>query len=921
MPARKESVLEPVAVATGIKLGNSRVKNRRRAATQQRESLALEAIAAPLSPGYDVRIVPADVPAGQTWWKIVEVRHLTPEENDGRHNLFADVLDESGVRDRNAALRLVWTWDGRRLDELAPPKSFDKPDTEPATNIDLYMGQRVAAWVEGDGLLTDRVENIHTNHPDERAANGALLNTIGHHSFHVTFQRTVKTLDAAASENGGVTHQPEPAPTGAFKFVAWPTEYRVITQAFGANPHLYEEFLLPGHEGIDIRATSGSRIYSVAPGRVSFVQNFDSGAYGIHVRIAHQDGYETIYAHMLRLDVSLNQNVEGGQVLGLADNTGNSFGDHLHLTLKHAGESFGGYPHNIIDPTPFLAPLLGGATDYAIYLSDLVADGTKFNANASFVQRWNMRNDGQTTWKPGYMLALVGGNFPNAPAAMVVPTTAPGGVAALEATFRAPSSPGRYRAEYSMINLEGHQFGHRVWVEIEVTGAVVTPEVPATTAPRDRLGIDVNAPIGASGEIAQRILNPENIVALGVGWVRVNFILGPWNSVTDTTLHNGRTWQQTYGEVIRILRDAGVRIYALVGHEAVREDALERFRDEIFSPSQDGWINAYAETFAQVARMFHDQVDAFESFNEPDNWRNTGHPLWKRNWIHSSWFAVMLQEIHQRVRGDATIRHIKIISGPVQGLDISNNAGVTYLANACAKGKEWYGWGVSSAVPFDGIGYHLYLAQDPGVSDAGLRGQLNQYMAQMRALAGSLGGKPIYVSEIGWQSVNGEEKQRERMQTSLGFLVNDAAVACTFWFCLQDWSEKWGLTPEGEVSPNHRKQAFATLNAISKGVGTPLPAMAAVPAPSFAPLPLMAELQIANEGPVSALHDRLLVLVDTLIDGAAANPESGVKLALALAGMHLVLRGYDAQVGGGAETAVVTQAAIDQIAALLEAMS
>ena len=50
-----------------------------------------------------------------------------------------------------------------------------------------------------------------------------------------------------------------------------------------------------------------------------------------------------------------------GQVLGLADHTGNVFGDppdHLHLTLKHAGESAPGYPSNIIDPTPFLQPLL-----------------------------------------------------------------------------------------------------------------------------------------------------------------------------------------------------------------------------------------------------------------------------------------------------------------------------------------------------------------------------------------------------------------------------------------------------------------------------------------------------------------------------------------------------------------------------------
>lgn len=145
-----------------------------------------------------------------------------------------------------------------------------------------------------------------------------------------------------------------------FKFEVWPTEYRQITQQFGANPQNYAQFGLPGHEGIDIKAPTGSRIFCVAPGEVIRVHRKATGHnYGIHVRVAHQDGYKTIYAHLQEARVNEGDIVEAGTVLGLADNTGNSFGSHLHLMLKKQGARVGNWPNNIIDPTPFLLPLLG----------------------------------------------------------------------------------------------------------------------------------------------------------------------------------------------------------------------------------------------------------------------------------------------------------------------------------------------------------------------------------------------------------------------------------------------------------------------------------------------------------------------------------------------------------------------------------
>ena len=148
----------------------------------------------------------------------------------------------------------------------------------------------------------------------------------------------------------------------------WPTQYGTITQRFGANPQNYLKFGLPGHEGIDFMAPLGSEIYAVADGFVSDVRldgNIDpiGRPYGNQIRIQHDGGYESIYAHLAQAVVTRGQFVRARQLIGLADNTGNSDGSHLHLSLKKQGATAAGltnYPHDLIDPTPFLEPFSGG---------------------------------------------------------------------------------------------------------------------------------------------------------------------------------------------------------------------------------------------------------------------------------------------------------------------------------------------------------------------------------------------------------------------------------------------------------------------------------------------------------------------------------------------------------------------------------
>ncbi len=137
----------------------------------------------------------------------------------------------------------------------------------------------------------------------------------------------------------------------------WPVDSHRVNQHFGENPDTYKPFGLPGHEGLDLFALSGANIYAAADGEVYQVSHPKKHPYGLQIRIKHESHgkiYHTIYAHLAEALVKKGQNVSAGELIGRADNTGNSFGSHLHLTLKIDGEKTPGYPDGIVDPWPYL---------------------------------------------------------------------------------------------------------------------------------------------------------------------------------------------------------------------------------------------------------------------------------------------------------------------------------------------------------------------------------------------------------------------------------------------------------------------------------------------------------------------------------------------------------------------------------------
>lgn len=86
------------------------------------------------------------------------------------------------------------------------------------------------------------------------------------------------------------------------------------------------------HPGVDIRATLGTDIHPAAAGVVSQVEIGRVG-YGHKVMVKHDNGFETLYAHMDKVYVKEGDQVTKDTVLGTIGLTGWTTGPHLHFEV------------------------------------------------------------------------------------------------------------------------------------------------------------------------------------------------------------------------------------------------------------------------------------------------------------------------------------------------------------------------------------------------------------------------------------------------------------------------------------------------------------------------------------------------------------------------------------------------------------
>ena len=158
----------------------------------------------------------------------------------------------------------------------------------------------------------------------------------------------------------------------------YPVKPAPVHQGFGENPQYYSQVVpgLKGHNGIDFVASHGQPVRAAHDG-ICYVGVDSNEGHGVVLRTlqpydynAQQVYFKTIYWHLCdgvqepqyTIPVQQGQQVKAGDIIGYADNTGLSTGDHLHFGQKpQAQDESNGTWMNVeqdngyfgaVDPTP-----------------------------------------------------------------------------------------------------------------------------------------------------------------------------------------------------------------------------------------------------------------------------------------------------------------------------------------------------------------------------------------------------------------------------------------------------------------------------------------------------------------------------------------------------------------------------------------
>jgi len=101
------------------------------------------------------------------------------------------------------------------------------------------------------------------------------------------------------------------------------------------------------HDGIDIEGWAETRVRAAQRGVVTHVGWLDHySGYGLVVKVRHEGGVVTMYAHLARAFVKRGEIVTARQIIGRAGCTGSCTGTHLHFQAWRSGK--------LIDPLDLL---------------------------------------------------------------------------------------------------------------------------------------------------------------------------------------------------------------------------------------------------------------------------------------------------------------------------------------------------------------------------------------------------------------------------------------------------------------------------------------------------------------------------------------------------------------------------------------
>lgn len=120
------------------------------------------------------------------------------------------------------------------------------------------------------------------------------------------------------------------------------------------------------HYGIDYPAEKGTKVYSVASGKVVVSKMQSNGkGFGNYVVILHTDSTYSLYAHLDTRAVNAGDIIGSGKCIGTVGSTGDSTGNHLHFGLCYNYNKTNANLSRWFDPLPKIKELEKSMTSKA----------------------------------------------------------------------------------------------------------------------------------------------------------------------------------------------------------------------------------------------------------------------------------------------------------------------------------------------------------------------------------------------------------------------------------------------------------------------------------------------------------------------------------------------------------------------------
>src|SRR6056297_2131985 len=114
----------------------------------------------------------------------------------------------------------------------------------------------------------------------------------------------------------------------------YPLEQATVTSSFGMREHPVVEGTRL-HGGVDLRASIGTRVTATADGVVEYAGNNVGSGMGKMIKIVHNYGFSTIFAHLSEIDVEVGEYISQGEPIGRSGNSGLSEAPHLHYEVRY----------------------------------------------------------------------------------------------------------------------------------------------------------------------------------------------------------------------------------------------------------------------------------------------------------------------------------------------------------------------------------------------------------------------------------------------------------------------------------------------------------------------------------------------------------------------------------------------------------